>query len=64
MSKDSSIQQKIDQLNEKMAWFHGEEFNLDQASERYKEVEELAEEIEKTLVEVKNQVTVLKQKFD
>ncbi len=64
MSKDSSIQDKITTLNEKMAWFHGEEFNLDEAAERYRAVEALAEEIEKTLTEMKNEVVVLKQKFD
>ena len=64
MSKDNSIQYKIDQLNTKMAWFHGEEFNLDEALERYQEVEQLSGEIESTLVDMKNKVEILKKKFD
>ena len=64
MTSDSSVQKKMDVLSQKMAWFHGEQFNLDEAATRYKEVEILAEEIEAILKKKKNEVEVLNQKFD
>lgn len=64
MTNDKTIQQKIDTLEAKMDWFNSEEFNLDEAAKRYEEVDALASDIEKTLMDMKNDVEVLKQKFD
>ncbi len=64
MKSDKTIQQKIDALNEKMAWFQSDDFNLDEAAKHYKEIEEMAEEVEKVLLDMKNEIEVIKQKFD
>lgn len=64
MKDDKSISKKIDELEEKMSWFQSGEFNLDEAAERYAEVERLADEIEKVLLGMQNQVEVIKKKFD
>ena len=65
MSKnDKTIQEKMNQLSELVAWFEGDEFELEAAIEKYKTAEVLADEIGKDLSELKNEITVLKEKFD
>lgn len=64
MSGTTSIQQKIDKLTELTAWFENEEFDFEQAPVRFKEAARLAETIEKELDELKNEITIVKQKFD
>lgn len=64
MSKQNkTIQQKLAELGEMVAWFDSEQFALEEALERFKQAEKLAEEIEGDLNELKNEVVVLKQKF-
>ncbi|MGE5298502.1 MAG: exodeoxyribonuclease VII small subunit [Acidobacteriota bacterium] len=65
MSKnDKTIQEKMNQLSELVAWFESDEFELEAAIEKYKTAEVLADEIGKDLSELKNEITVLKEKFD
>lgn len=65
MSKnDKTIQEKMNQLSELVAWFESDEFELEAAIEKYKTAEVLADEIGKDLSELKNEITVLKAKFD
>ncbi len=65
MSKnDKTIQEKMNQLSELVAWFESDEFALETAIEKYKTAEALAGEIEKDFSELKNEITVLKTKFD
>ncbi len=54
-----SISQKIEQLDENVAWFYGEEFQLDQALTKYDDAIKLAKSIEKDLAELKNKVEVI-----
>ena len=66
MSKvnEKTVTQKIAELGEFVAWFESDEFELEQAIAKYKEAEKLADEVEHDLSALKNEVTVLKQKFD
>ena len=65
MSKnDKTIQEKMNQLSELVAWFESDEFELEAAIEKYKTAETLEGDIEKDLSELKNEITVLKTKFD
>ena len=65
MSKQNkTIQEKMRELDALVAWFDGEEFNLEDAMGVYKKAEALAESIEKELAEYKNEIIVLKKKFD
>lgn len=65
MSKQSStVQAKLALLNEKVAWFDSDEFELEQAIDKFAEAEKLAEEIEADLTSLKNEITILKKKFD
>ena len=58
-----TINDKINQLHEMTEWFYGEEFSLDQATEKSQEAVNLTKEIEKDLAELKNKVEVIDKDF-
>lgn len=47
-----------------VAWFQGASFKLENAVDKFKAAEKLAEEIEKDLTKLKNDIKVVKKKFD
>lgn len=59
-----TIAEKTAKLNELAAWFDGDDFELEQALGKFKEAEKLAGEIEQDLLALKNDITVVKQRFD
>jgi exonuclease VII small subunit len=63
-SKDTTIQEKITELDGLVAWFDSDEFTLELALEKFKTAESLALGIEKDLAALKNDIQVVKQKFD
>lgn len=63
-SKDMTIQQKIIELDGLVAWFDSDGFSLELALEKFKSAEALAQAIEKDLAALKNDIQVVKQKFD
>ena len=63
-STNKSIQNKTENLTKLVAWFDSEDFDIEKALEKFKEAELLASEIEADLVNIKNEVEVLKKKFD
>lgn len=60
---EKSLNQKIKELDKKVEWFSSSDFELDKAMEKYKEALKLAEEIEKDLKDLKNEVEVLDVDF-
>lgn len=65
MSKQNkSIAEKRQELGELLAWFESDEFSVEMAADKFAEAETLALEIETELMEAKNTITVLKQRFD
>ena len=62
--KSVSISKRMEELEEKMNWFKSDEFTLDEAAERYAEVEKMAGEIEEMLVEMQNSVELIQKRFD
>lgn len=65
MSKENkSIQDKLSELAKLVAWFDSDDFTLETAIDKFKEAEELAETIEKDLTVIKNDIKIIKQKFD
>jgi exodeoxyribonuclease VII small subunit len=65
MSKENkSIQDKLSELAKLVAWFDSDDFTLETAIDKFKEAEELAETIEKNLTVIKNDINIIKQKFD
>lgn len=63
-AKKHSIAEKTAKLDELVAWFDSEEFELEKALDKFKEAETLAAEIEHDLMEMKNEVNVIKKRFD
>jgi exonuclease VII small subunit len=62
--KNKTIHEKMDELSGLIAWFDSDEFLLEEAIDRFKVAEALAADIEKELSSFKNDITILKQKFD
>lgn len=64
MSKSKpTIQEKIATLDELVAWFESDDFQLEQASEKLKEAAKLAADIEHDLTGVANDIQLVKQSF-
>lgn len=61
---DKSIQEKLTELSELVTWFQSPAFKLEDAFDKFKQAESLAEEIEKDLTKLKNDIKVVKKKFD
>lgn len=66
MSEKNSetISKKLAKLSELVAWFESDDFVLEDAIERFKEAQKLADDVEADLSKLKNEITVLKKKFD
>lgn len=65
MSKENkSIQDKIAELSKLVEWFDSDDFSLEKALDKFKLAEALAETIEHDLLALKNDIQVVKQKFD
>jgi exonuclease VII small subunit len=57
------ISTKIDELKSGVEWFYSDEFELDKAASKYKDLTTLAKEIEKDLAELKNEIKVIDEDF-
>lgn len=64
MSKQSSIQEKMAALDELLAWFDGDDFELEQSLEKFTAAKKLANDIEQDLMTMKNKITVMSEQFD
>jgi len=62
--KNKSVQEKLADLSELVTWFQNPAFKLEDAVTKFKQAEVLAEEIEKDLTKIKNDIKVVKRKFD
>jgi len=63
-SKDKTVQGKLTELSELVGWFQSASFKLEDALGKFKQAEALAEEIEKDLTKLKNDIKIVKKKFD
>ena len=59
-----SVQQKLTALSELVEWFQSSSFTLETALDKFKEAEALAASIEEDLTKLKNEITVVKKRFD
>lgn len=59
-----TLQEKLAELDELVDWFNNDEFALEEAVERFKKADALAKEIETDLAKIKNEITVLAERFD
>lgn len=62
--KNKSIQEKTIELNKIVDWFDSEEFTLELALDKFKQAETIASDIEKDLLSLKNEIQIVKQRFD
>lgn len=54
-----SLREQMEQLEEILAWFDSDEFELEAAVERYQQATRVAEQIDQRLREIKNKVTII-----
>jgi exonuclease VII small subunit len=47
-----------------VAWFDSDDFTLEQALDKFKAAEKLAQDIEKDLTTLRNDIEVVKKSFD
>lgn len=62
-TNEKTIEQMMAELNERIAWFQGDDFNLDEAKQRFVEAQQLAKEIAATLDDMQHDITVLSEDF-
>lgn len=62
--QSKTVQDKLAELGELVSWFQGNSFKLEEALDKFKSAEKLAEEIEKDLTKLKNDIKVVKKRFD
>jgi exonuclease VII small subunit len=63
-SKNKSIQEKTVELTKLVEWFDSSDFSFEAALDKFKQAEKLAAEIEQDLSSLKNEIQIVKQKFD
>ncbi|MCP9492193.1 hypothetical protein EUA68_00805 [TM7 phylum sp. oral taxon 352] len=59
-----TIEQMMAELNERIAWFQGDDFNLDEAKQRFIEARELSKKITATLEDMRHDIEVLSEDFN
>lgn len=59
-----SVSEKTIKLNLLVEWFDGDNFELEEALDKFAEAEKLASEIEADLLAMKNSINVVKKKFN
>ncbi len=61
---NKTIQDKLAALSEMVNWFQSSSFQLEDAVSKFQAAEKLAEEIEQDLTKLKNDIQIVKKKFD
>jgi len=64
LQKSKTIQDKMAELTKTVDWFDSDDFSIELAIDKFKEAESLAVDIEKDLLSLKNEINIVKQKFD
>ena len=64
MNNDMTIERMMAELNERIAWFQGDDFNLDEAKQRFIEARELSKKITATLEDMRHDIEVLNEDFN
>ena len=63
MTETTNLNQKIANLDNAVEWFYSDDFDLDEATAKYKETLNLAKEISSDLDNLKNEIEVLSEDF-
>lgn len=59
-----TVGEKTAELAGLVAWFDSDDFELEKALGKFKQAEKLAEEIERDLTTLKNDIQIVKARFD
>lgn len=62
--QNKSLQEQMDRLDEIVNWFESESVDIDQSLQKFEEGMKLVNSIEQRLNTAKNEISVLKKKFD
>ena len=62
-TNEKTIEQMMAELNERIAWFQGDDFNLDEVKQRFTEARQLAKDITAVLDDMQHDITVLSEDF-
>ena len=62
-TNEKTIEQMMAELNERIAWFQGDDFSLDEAKQRFIEVRQLAKDIAAVLDNMQHDIEVLGEDF-
>ena len=62
-TNEKTIEQMMAELNERIAWFQGDDFNLDEAKQRFVEARQLAKDITAALDNMQHDIEVLSEDF-
>lgn len=62
-TNEKTIEQMMAELNERIAWFQSEDFNLDEAKQRFIETRQLAKDITAALDNMQHDIEVLSEDF-
>ncbi len=57
--KELSVKEQMEAINKSLAWFDGDEFNLDEAFAHYEVVAKQVEDLKQTLTTMKNKIEVI-----
>ena len=60
-TNEKTIEQMMTELNERIAWFQSEDFNLDEAKQRFIEARQLVKDITAALDGMQHEITVLSE---
>ena len=63
MNDEITIEQMMTELNERIAWFQGDDFNLDEAKRKFIEARELSKKMTSTLEDMQHDIEVLEEDF-
>jgi len=62
--KNKTIQEKTAELEQLVEWFNSDDFALESALDMFTKAEQLADDIEKDLMTMQNDIRLVKEKFD
>ena len=63
-NNDQPLSDQLRQLDELIAWFDKDDFDLDEALKKFDEGVKLTDALEERLATLDNKITVLKERFD
>ncbi|MCL1877174.1 exodeoxyribonuclease VII small subunit [Candidatus Saccharibacteria bacterium] len=64
MIKEKSLKELLAEFDEIVAWFDGDDLDIDAAIAKFEAGSKLADEIKKKLAESKNKIEIVKKKFN